>query len=209
VGGVHDWRREGGARVRAALALPRSAFARTFNLFARSRRPARPSPPAAAASAGRVVDPASFLRISLDASLKHFTPAHWAYELVNAVLAGDGTFVALTCASHAKAWDPALIMEPLGPSGQNLLHVAALMNRPDVVRSLLESWDTAARRAADAQALSVRYESVATKTTEDSHARAVALAKELDKTERVSGARAERVVRRIPPPTPTPHPSPL
>jgi hypothetical protein len=51
--------------------------------------------------------------------------------------------------SHAKHWNPQVLTEPLGgPMGQNLLHVTALFNRPEIASLLLQSLD----RAADEQA---------------------------------------------------------
>lgn len=93
--------------------------------------------------------------------------------------------------SVSHKWDPALLLQPLGPQGQNLLHVAALMNRPEIVHTLLQSSDTHIRFASQQQSLSVRHESVNTKTSDDSHTRNVALARELDKIERVGGVGSE------------------
>lgn len=139
-----------------------------------------------ATNGGRVIDPAAYLRMSLDPALKSFTPSHWAYEIVNAILSGDSEFVKLLTTSHAKKWDTKLLVETLGSTGQNLLHVAAFMNRAEIVRYLMESVETEIRTATEQQRTSVRFESVITKTTEDAHTRLVALGKELDKIERVS-----------------------
>ncbi len=139
-----------------------------------------------ATNGGRVIDPAAYLRMSLDPALKSFTPSHWAYEIVNAILSGDSEFVKLLTTSHAKKWDTKLLVETLGSTGQNLLHVAAFMNRAEIVRYLMESVETEIRTATEQQRTSVRFESVITKTTEDAHTRLVALGKELDNIERVS-----------------------
>jgi hypothetical protein len=133
-----------------------------------------------------VIDPAAFLRIQLDPSLRSLTPSHWAFELVNAILDGDSDFIRLAVTSAAKKWDPRAMIEPLGPEGQNLLHVAALMNRPEIVCAFLESAEATIRESTEQQRRSVRYESVVTKTSDDSHTRIVKLAKELDQIERVS-----------------------
>ncbi len=126
------------------------------------------------------------MRIALDPAYKGLTPSHWAYELLNAVIDGDAEFVKLMTTSAAKKWDPRLLMEPLGPEGQNILHVSALMNRPDIMETLLNSAEDTIRDASSEQRLSVRHESVVNKTTEDAHTRIVKLAQELDCIERVS-----------------------
>jgi hypothetical protein len=163
--------------------------------------------------AARVVDPAAFLRIQLDPSLRSLTPSHWAFELVNAILDGDSDFIRLAVTSAAKKWDPRAMIEPLGPEGQNLLHVAALMNRPEIVCAFLESAEATMRESTEQQRRSVRYESVVTKTSDDSHTRIVKLAKELDQIERVSRTAAAAPYSRdtsvLAPHTPFPPSSPI
>ncbi len=113
------------------------------------------------------------------------TPSHWAYEIVQAIVDGDAAFAALVTASAAAKWDPARVIEGVTPNGQNLLHLAALYNRPDILCTLLDSSDASIREATEQQRRSVRFESVVTKTTDDAHTRLVTLGKELDKIERV------------------------
>jgi len=144
------------------------------------------------ANTGRVIDPAAFLRIHLDPAIKSFTPSHWAYEIGNAILSGDSEFTKLLTTSHAKKWDTKLLVEPLGPSGQNLLHAAAIMNRAEILRAFMESVEAEIRTATEQQRTSVRYESVITKTNDDAHTRLVALGAELDKIERLYHMQCEQ-----------------
>lgn len=146
-----------------------------------------------AGGTGRAIDPAAFLRISLDPALALMTPAHWAYELVKAVEANDAEFVDVRVKSVAAAFDTASLAEPLGPSGQSLLHVAAFLNRPEIAITLLCALDRSLAAAATAQKLSVRREALNTKTGDaDSAAHRAALARDLDRIERVRVPAAPR-----------------
>jgi hypothetical protein len=78
----------------------------------------------------RLAEAQGALTCHLDSFVKgRITPAHWAYELVHAVLAGDTELVQLITTAVAPKFDPDCLVEPLGDSGQNLMHVAALQNR--------------------------------------------------------------------------------
>jgi hypothetical protein len=115
---------------------------------------AAPSSPGSASHAGAprsrgVVDPAAVLRVVLDPFVKAAPPSHWAFEMLQAIFSGDAVMARLLTTSHAKHWNPQVLTEPLGgPMGQNLLHVTALFNRPEIASLLLQSLD----RAADEQA---------------------------------------------------------
>jgi hypothetical protein len=115
------------------------------------------------------------------------TPTHWAYEMVQAVLGGDSDFIDSLVKSHAHAFDVSFLSEPLGGSGQSILHVAALMNRPAIVSTLLGAADRALHAQAVQQKLSIRHETLVNKAEAvDAAETRVKLAKELDKVDRVS-----------------------
>jgi hypothetical protein len=145
-----------------------------------------PGSPSRAALNASLVDPASFLRISLDPTLKTLTPLHWSYDFVEAIRAGDVEYVATELRSKTRNFSVGLITEPLGPERQNLLHVAALLNQPAIVCELLRHADRFTHATAEAQRLSVREESLAAKGNEpDIVSYQNRLGTELDKVDRV------------------------
>ncbi len=148
---------------------------------------ASPGSPSNAASApASLVDPASFLRVALDPSLKHLTPLHWSFEWMNAIRAGDTEFVSTSLRAPSSDFSVGLLTEPLGPARQNLLHAAALLNQPAILLELLRVADRFAAVAAEAQRLSVRTEALAAKGNEPNIvAYQTRLGAELDKVERV------------------------
>lgn len=141
------------------------------------------------ATSSSLVDPASFLRISLDPALKALTPLHWSYDLVEAIRSGDVEYFVTELRSKTRNFSVGLITEPLGPERQNLLHVAALLNQPAIVCELLRHADRFTHVATEAQRLSVREESLAAKGNEpDIVAYQIRLGAELDKVDRVRPA---------------------
>ena len=132
-------------------------------------------------------DPSSPLHIHLDPALRAITPAHWAYDILNAIRAGDVRLVSsqLTCPFRGFFID--LLTEPLGPMRQTLLHVAALLNQGAILCELLKASDQFLHVSTEEQRLDVRKCCLSGKGSEsDPHKYQTDLGAKLDKVERVS-----------------------
>lgn len=84
--------------------------------------------------------------------------SHELYELVRAVLAGDADIVKLCLARMSH--DVSRLVEPLDGHGTNLMHVAAISNRPPVMEALLESIDKLEAFKNNTRKLEARREAV-------------------------------------------------
>lgn len=174
-------------------------------LLSTGREPEREGSPA---SLQLAEDPAAHLRIFLDPTLARLTPAHWAYEVLNAIRGSDVALVESQVSTPSRGFTLDMLTEPLGPSRQTLLHVAALLNQGAILRLLLGVADAAAEAAAADEALEVRSETLSGKGTEaDIVAYQTRLGAALDKVERVRGSFAlsrEKTAPLNTPPLPRP-----
>jgi len=154
--------------------------------------PVRAAPPAAASAPasprGGPVDPASFLHVSLDASLRELTPLHWAFDYLQAIRAGDVEFVAVALRDATRDFRAEQLREPLGPARQTLLHAAALLNQPAILAEFFAVANRAAAADAEAARLAVRQDALASKGGEANVAEYQArLGAAVDCVERVRG----------------------
>jgi hypothetical protein len=80
-------------------------------------------------------------------------PTHWAYQFVEAVRAGDARFLNTILSTR----DVHLLTEALDSSGVCLVHLAALLNKPDVLDWMLHKANDAADEAARKVELAARH----------------------------------------------------
>ena len=161
------------------------------------RAPERDGSPA---SLQMAADPAAHLRITLDPALKSLTPAHWAFETLNAIRGSDVAFVQSQVTTPSRGFTLDNLTEPLGPTRQTLLHVAALLNQGAILCVLLGVADAAAEAAAAEEALDVRTETLAGKGVEsDIVAYQTRLGAALDRVERVRAPAARAAPSRAKP----------
>lgn len=134
-----------------------------------------------------VIDPASNIRIKIDPAIHRLTPAHWAYELVQAIKSGDHELLESILTSTVNPFHISSLTEPLAASGQTLLHMASYYNYPKCLECLFRAGERHLNEQAEEQRQSLRKESLITKAG-DSQTRNRFLAFELDKINRVCSA---------------------
>jgi len=95
--------------------------------------------------------------LKLPASINGLDESHPLFELSRAVLAGDASLVRSTT-RHLS--DVGLLVAPLDAHGVNLLHVAAISNRPEVMGSLLDTIEAQQETVTQNLKLEARKETV-------------------------------------------------